>query len=257
MGGDDKAVVQKPREEKPEALEGLANTFMVYLAEGAATPKPEALEGLANTFMAYVAEGAIAPRVLPCRGRHRAEDATIPRVPLRRGCCHARGVFAPGALPDARADVPAADLDPAPLLRRGGPPGGGPMTGLVTVATVDVLPRRLEELGVALVLGSDLAGTEVSRAPVLLPEPRQATDTEKLAGDFPEVFAACVVGRAQAKTGDPAPRREKPEALEGLANTFMAHLAPGNPSLGREALTEARAADPDLVPPREQGYQVW
>ena len=81
--GDDKAVVQKPREEKPEALEGLANTFMAYLAEGAVTPKPEALEGLADTFMAYVAEGAITPRVLPYRGCHHAEGATMPRASSR------------------------------------------------------------------------------------------------------------------------------------------------------------------------------
>ena len=76
----------------------------------------------------------------------------------------------------------------------------------------------------------------------------QAKYMEKLAGEFPEVFTACVVTRAQAKTSGPTPRKEKPVALEGLANTFMAHLAPGNPSLDRDTLVEAQAADPDLVP---------
>ena len=121
-------------------------------------------------------------------------------------------------------------------------------TGLVTVAMIDTLPRKLADLGVALVLGNDLAGMELSRAPIPLPEPQQVVDTDKLAREFPEVFTACVVTRAQAKTGVLTPRNQESEALEGLANTFMAHLATCDPSLDRAALVDAQAADLDLAP---------
>jgi len=122
------------------------------------------------------------------------------------------------------------------------------VTGTVTVAMVDTLPRRLAEMGVALVLGNDLAGTELSRAPILLPGARQAVDTEKLEQEFPEVLTACVVTRAQAEAKAPAPHQEKPELLAGLEETFMAHLAPGDSSLGRRALIDAQAADPVIAP---------
>merc|ERR1712055_311663 len=89
-------------------------------AEGATIPRVPTRRGCYHT------EGAITPRVLPYRGCHHAEDATIPRVPSRRGCYHAEDVITLRVLPDARADVPAADLDPAPLLRRRGTPGRDP-----------------------------------------------------------------------------------------------------------------------------------
>ena len=69
------------------------------------------------------------------------------------------------------------------------------VTGLFVVGVCDSLPVD----GVSMLLGNDLAGSLVTRDPVMLDIPKSNDDDPALQMEFPDVFSECVVTRAAAK----------------------------------------------------------
>ncbi|KAJ8364747.1 hypothetical protein SKAU_G00135780 [Synaphobranchus kaupii] len=70
--------------------------------------------------------------------------------------------------------------------------------GPVTVGVVPTLPVP----GVSLLLGNDLAGSQVCVTPVVVSTPLEVPETQELEREHPEVFTACVVTRALARKAE-------------------------------------------------------
>ncbi|KAJ8346700.1 hypothetical protein SKAU_G00281010 [Synaphobranchus kaupii] len=68
----------------------------------------------------------------------------------------------------------------------------------VTVGVVPTLPLP----GVSLLLGNDLAGSQVCVTPVVVSTPLEVPETQELEREHPEVFTACVVTRALARKAE-------------------------------------------------------
>ena len=113
--------------------------------------------------------------------------------------------LSPGA-PKVRLSTFGGELGPFPLrdvyLRT------RQATGQAAVVVMDKLPERLEELGVSLVLGNDIAGAEIGEPGKENPAPR-------------------VVGLARVEAGTQTVGEQGPGSPLGLAGTFMHHLLPG------------------------------
>ena len=124
------------------------------------------------------------------------------------------------------------------------------IAGEVIIGVVPSLPMK----GITLLLGNDLAGGQVTvtKKPVLVDE------TERLEDEFPGIFPACVVTRAQA--------RHKRSLMEGdqvsLGETFFGSLdedkiADCQESLfGKSALIEAQQVDEELLKLRQTALTV-
>ena len=84
----------------------------------------------------------------------------------------------------------------------------GQATGPAAVVVLDKLPKKLEELGVSLVLGNDVAGVELG-------EPTRESPVSR------------VVGVARVDAGTQTVEEQVPGSPLGLAGTFMHHLPPG------------------------------
>ncbi|KAL2085961.1 hypothetical protein ACEWY4_019281 [Coilia grayii] len=69
------------------------------------------------------------------------------------------------------------------------------INGLVTVGVVPLLPVK----GISLLLGNDLAGSQVCVSPIVSVSPCESLETEVLEAQFPSVFPACVVTRSMAR----------------------------------------------------------
>ena len=113
--------------------------------------------------------------------------------------------LSPGA-PKVRLSTFGGELGPFPLrdvyLRT------RQATGRAAVVVMDKLPERLEELGVSLVLGNDVAGVELG-------EPTRESPVSR------------VVGVARVDAGTQTVEEQVPGSPLGLAGTFMHHLLPG------------------------------
>ncbi len=85
----------------------------------------------------------------------------------------------------------------------------GLITGLVKLAVRHQLPVK----GVSLIIGNDLAGEKVLPLPEVIENPMcEPVTSSELASEFPAVFSACVITRAQArKSGD----------LVDISDTFL------------------------------------
>ncbi|KAJ8364947.1 hypothetical protein SKAU_G00137780 [Synaphobranchus kaupii] len=75
------------------------------------------------------------------------------------------------------------------------------VSGLVTVGVVMSLPVK----GISLLLGNDLAGSQVCVTPVVSSVPRETPETQALEKEYPEVFTACVVMRSQTRAWKSSP----------------------------------------------------
>ncbi|KAJ8333535.1 hypothetical protein SKAU_G00415430 [Synaphobranchus kaupii] len=75
------------------------------------------------------------------------------------------------------------------------------VSGLVTVGVVMSLPVK----GISLLLGNDLAGSQVCVTPVVSSVPRETPETQALEKEYPEVFTACVVTRSQTRAWKSSP----------------------------------------------------
>ncbi|KAJ8332462.1 hypothetical protein SKAU_G00426350 [Synaphobranchus kaupii] len=75
------------------------------------------------------------------------------------------------------------------------------VSGLVTVGVVMSLPVK----GIRLLLGNDLAGSQVCVTPVVSSVPRETPETQALEKEYPEVFTACVVTRSQTRAWKSSP----------------------------------------------------
>lgn len=82
------------------------------------------------------------------------------------------------------------------------------VTGPVTVGVVSTLPVQ----GIGLLLGNDLAGSQVCVMPVVDSTPLEVSETQELEQQHPEVFTACVVTRARARA-----REAEAQAVEALS----------------------------------------
>ena len=113
--------------------------------------------------------------------------------------------LSPGA-PKVRLSTFGGELGPFPLrdvyLRT------RQATGRAAVVVMDKLPERLEELGVSLVLGNDVAGVELG-------EPTRESPVSR------------VVGVARVDAGTQTIEEQVPGSPLGLAGTLMHHLPPG------------------------------
>ena len=123
------------------------------------------------------------------------------------------------------------------------------VNGPVVVGIVPSLPVE----GVALVLGNDLAGTQVCVTPVVCEKPCEVPETMALEREHPEVFTACVVTRAQALAAEKGNSSEQDELSGGLADTFFARLAEVSPcsQFTREALILEQEKAPSVAPLRQ------
>ena len=92
------------------------------------------------------------------------------------------------------------------------------ISGDVIVGIVPFLPMD----GVSFLLGNDLAGGRVSVLPVVSEVPVSDQQTEKLAEEFPGIFSACVVTRAQARKKES--ERENNESDVSLGDTLFGRL---------------------------------
>ena len=135
------------------------------------------------------------------------------------------------------------------------------VTGLFVVGVCDSLPVD----GVSMLLGNDLAGSLVTRDPVMLDIPKSNDDDPALQMEFPDVFSECVVTRAAAKReaeqgNQPNESADPVVPAVGdinLADSFLTHLndkdkdavmlAPDAiPKMTREQLIREQAKDEEL-----------
>ncbi|MDJ0933722.1 RNase H-like domain-containing protein [Breoghania sp.] len=121
------------------------------------------------------------------------------------------------------------------------------VTGVVTVGVVPSLPID----GVHFLLGNDLAGDRVDVTPIVVNSPVVEADVEALGDEFPGLFPACVVTRAQSrKAVSDVEKSEKAESTGvWLSETFFKDLDSGVDSglgLSRPTLVEQQRADPEL-----------
>lgn len=141
------------------------------------------------------------------------------------------------------------------------------VTDYVTVGVVPNFPCD----GIGLILGNDLAGTKVCMALEVSEQPCDVPATRELELEYPEVFSACVLTRAQAQkeaAALPPVDNSREQAVE-LGDTFLAQLdgsglAEGPeelitagpevgtrvleiPSLSRESLVREQQKDPSLT----------
>ncbi len=131
------------------------------------------------------------------------------------------------------------------------------VSGCVTVGLWDTLPVE----GVDLLLGNDLAGDRVTATPLPIVSctPSDSDPTDSVCGEFPEVFHACAVTRAQnlhkrqAQVQASACRPQDCEAeMYSLYDTFMQGIDDSS-SFGsqvpvtRERLIQAQQEDDSLL----------
>ena len=130
------------------------------------------------------------------------------------------------------------------------------ISGDVIVGIVPFLPMD----GVSFLLGNDLAGGRVSVLPVLSEVPVCDQQTENLADEFPGIFLACVVTRAQARKAES--EREKNEMMFPLVTHFLGRLTDevekdwGEGVFSQSALIKAQMEDEDLLKLRDGALTV-
>lgn len=117
----------------------------------------------------------------------------------------------------------------------------GLVTGFVKLAVRHELPVS----GVALIVGNDLAGEKVLPIPEVIENPVfDSVISGELASEFPSVFTACVVTRAQArKFGDSIGLSDTFMATEGRAKIERSVVTSELPDL--EALSMSNGAEMD------------
>ena len=127
------------------------------------------------------------------------------------------------------------------------------VTGVVTVGAVPSLPID----GIHFLLGNDLAGDKVDVAPLVVDSPVAEAQTEALEDEFPGLFPACVVTRAQSRkaASDLGESEKVVDTGVFLAETFFKDLGSDVDSdlgLNHGALVEQQRADPELCQIRQQ-----
>ena len=127
------------------------------------------------------------------------------------------------------------------------------VTGVVTVGVVPSLPID----GIHFLLGNDLAGDKVDVAPLVVDSPVVEAQTEALEDEFPGLFPACVVMRAQSrKAASDLDESEKVvDTGVFLAETFFKDLGSDVDSdlgLNHGALVEQQRAYPELCQIKQQ-----
>lgn len=118
--------------------------------------------------------------------------------------------------------------------------------GEVILGVVPSLPVE----GVQLLLGNDLAGERVCVNPVVSSLPCEAPETKALEVEYPSVFSACVVTRAQARMENMGPKPGLDSSHNDLAETQLGKLlgSPGELCLSRDELIKEQQSDPALSP---------
>ncbi|KAL2081327.1 hypothetical protein ACEWY4_023180 [Coilia grayii] len=193
-----------------------------------------------DMFKNFVSEGSVAPR----------EGESEVSVTILRDTGAAQSLIVSSLLPLSED----TSLKASVLLRGlGGEYGAVPLhrvflksslvTGYVTVGVVPVLPVE----GADLLMGNDLAGSQVCVAPMVSLVPCESPDMVALEQECPEFFPACVVTRSQAR------QKERSSELSDqpveLSDTFFAVLdgLPDAQQYNREALIAGQKSDPDLA----------
>lgn len=195
-------------------------------------------------FKAFVSEGSVAL----------ADGEPESRVTILRDTGAAQSLLLAGVL-----ELPESSSLKAAVLVEGvgGEYGAVPLhrvflksplvTGVVTIGIMTSLPIK----GVTLLLGNDLAGSQVRVAPVVCVSPCVSPETEALEREFPSVFPACVVTRARAKAAAPKVVETKSGGVLGIQED-----GPGPCELSATALITAQKEDLALSQLREGAADV-